>query len=218
MPASLPDFRVPSWKGFWVPYWKVEAALARMHDIAPEDVPALRSRFGAMQRAGLLGSINQPGKGRKLQYTPDLLHRAMLAFELAQAGIAPGIIVPLVNDYWDSRLRAIFDKAEDAVMHPVVGNMNDVVLVLAGIALITEGTNSVPNINWTTVSRIPERIDLALGGDGLPARVLLVNLSGQLRKFHDALSHFHLLPDRSALAVAKGGKHTGRTAGRRRRK
>jgi hypothetical protein len=182
--------QMPSASDFTVSYAKVEAALVRMHDIAPDDVPAFRSRFGALQRGGVLGAENQPGKGRRLEYGPDQMHRAVLAFELVQAGLAPGIILPLIEEYWDHKLRDIFMKAEQALTRET----SDVVLILAGVAAISSET-PVPNINFTTMDKLSARMTLALDGESLPARALLVNLSAELRKFHNALAHDHLRPE-----------------------
>ena len=124
---------MPSAPGFTVSYAKVKSALVRMHNIAPDDVSAFRARFGALQRGGLLGAENQPGKGRRLEYGPDQIHRAVLAFELVQAGIAPGIILPLISDYWDNRLRDIFIKADRTVKDEA----KDVVLIMAGVAALS---------------------------------------------------------------------------------
>lgn len=185
MPTSLP--------GFTIRYAKVEAALVHMHAIPANEVKAFRSRFGALQRGGLLGAAAMPGKGQRLAYTPDLLHRAVLAVELSQAGIAPAVILRLIRDFWDSRLVRIFVEAESAIMHPMPGG--DIVLLLAGISLMGGGEGAVPNINFTTMRKLSGRMDLALAGDRLPARALVINLSAQLRKFHEALADEHLRPD-----------------------
>ena len=121
--------------GLTFSYAKVEAALVQMHNIAPNDVSAFRSRFGALQRGGLLGAENQPGKGRKLEYGPDQIHRVVLAFELIELGVVPSIILPLVDEYWDSKLRDIFMKAESAIIRET----SDVVLILAGVAALSSG-------------------------------------------------------------------------------
>jgi hypothetical protein len=181
---------MPPAPGFTVSYAKVEAALVKMHNIAPDDVSAFRARFGALQRGGLLGAENQPGKGRRLEYGPDQIHRAVLAFELVQAGVVPSIILPLIREYWDNKLRDIFTKADRTVNDEA----KDVVLIMAGVAALSSET-PVPNINHTTMGKISERMTLALDGKGLPARALFVNLSAQLRKFHRALTHYHLQPE-----------------------
>jgi hypothetical protein len=122
-----------------------------------------------------------------------VFHRAVLAFELTQAGLAPGVILRLVRDHWDSKLRMIFTEAESAIVH----ERSDVVMLLAGISLITD---TVPNINYVQVEKLSSRLDPALSGGNskLPARVLIINLSAQLRRFHDALADVHLQRDREA--------------------
>ena len=152
--TSVKVRKCPSMPGFTFPYAKVESALVQMHNIAPDDVSAFRARFGALQRGGMLGG-SQPGKGQKLEYGPDQLHRAVLAFELVQAGIAPGIFLPLIEEHWD-RLRDIFLKAEQAN----VRETSDVMLILAGVAALSSEW-AVPNINHTTMDKISERISLA---------------------------------------------------------
>ena len=185
--------------GFRVSYARVEAALVHMHSVAPSEVPAFRSRFGALQRGGLLGAENQPGKGRRLEYGPDQIHRAVLAFELIELGIVPSIILPLIKEYWDSKLRNIFIKAESARVHET----SDVVLILAAVAALNSET-PVPNINSTTMDKISGHMSLALDGKGrLPARALVVNLSAQMSKFHDALVNYHLGPEPFIEATKK---------------
>jgi hypothetical protein len=173
-------------------YAMVEAALAEMHDIAPDSVPALRSRFGAFQRGGLLGK--QPGRGGRLQYGPDELHRVVLAFELTQAGMSPTTVLWLVSEFWGKRLRDIFIKAERAS----VQETPDVVLFLIGLTAMDGPEEAVPNVNHTTMDKLAETLSFAIRGkdefDDLPARALVVNLSAQLRRFHRALTHYHLSP------------------------
>ena len=196
---------MPSASDFTVSYAMVEAALVRMHDIAPDDVSAFRARFGALQRGGLFGAESQPGKGRKLEYGPDQFHRLVLTFELIQIGIAPSVILPLIREYWDSRLRGIFAKAD----RTVEDEAKDVVLILAGVSALSSET-PIPNINSTTMDKISERMTFALDGKGLPARALLVNLSAQLRKFHRALVDYHLGPEPVIEATKKSKRRPAR--------
>ncbi len=180
------------------PYKMVEAALVELHDIAPE---TLRSRFGAFQRGGLLAT--QPGRGARLEYGPDELHRAVFAFELSQLGISPTTVLWLVRKFWDKRLREIFSNAERAS----VNQTPDVVLFLIGLTAMDGPEEAVPNINTTTMDRLAETVSLAIRGSDelrdLPARAVLVNLSAQLRRFHTALSHYHLRPEMLAELEAK---------------
>lgn len=117
----------------------------------------------------------------------------MFAFELIQSGLAPSVVLQLVREHWNDRLRPIFDEAETAVMRDGDG-ANDVVLLLAGMSLISD---AVPNINHVRMRRLSGRLDLALSGNvKLPARAVTINLTAQLRLFHTALADVHLLPDR----------------------
>jgi hypothetical protein len=179
----------------------VEAALAELHGIAPDDVPALRSRFGVFQRGGLLGK--PPGRGVRVQYFPDELHRVVFAFEMAQLNISPTTVLWLVREFWDKRLRDIFIKAERANVHQAP----DVVLFFSGLTAMDGPEQAVPNVNHTTIDKLAETLSLAVRGSNefrdLPARAVVVNLSAQLRRFHAALSHYHLRPDMLAELEAK---------------
>jgi hypothetical protein len=42
---------------------------------------AFRGRLTALQKGGLLGAENQPGRGHALRYGPDQLHRFVFACE-----------------------------------------------------------------------------------------------------------------------------------------
>ena len=173
-------------------YAMVEAALVEMHDIAPDSVPALRSRFGAFQRGGLLGK--QPGRGTRLEYGADQLHRVVFAFEMTQVGMSPTAVLQVVRDFWDKRLREIFLKAERALVHETP----DVVLFLSSLTAMDGPEKSVPNINHTTIDKLSGSLSFAIRGkdelDDLPARALVVNLSAQWRRFQRALTHYHLSP------------------------
>jgi hypothetical protein len=169
---------------FTTTYAKLEAALVRLHHIPADQVSSFRSRFGVMQRGGLFGD-DRPGKGKRIEYAPDHFHRAVVAFELVQAGIPPGVILRLIKEQW-KRLSVIVNKAEHAIMHPAERNANDVVLVL-GLGLFDD---TIRSINSTTRDKVGQMAMLALD-----SRMLLVNLSAQLRRFHENLAVLHLQPD-----------------------
>jgi hypothetical protein len=177
--------QMPAMPGFTTSYATVERALVRMHDIPADGIKTFRSRFGALQRGGMLS--NQPGKGQKLVYGPDQIHRAVLTFELIELGLAPSIILSLIKQRWDDRLRGIFEKAEHANQHET----SDVVLMLGFNAI----NSAAPTVNAMTLDKISQHITLALDGKSLPARGLLVNLSAVMRSFHDALGYYHLGPE-----------------------
>ena len=172
-------------------YAMVESALVELHHIAPDEVAALRSRFGMLQRGGLLGQ--QPGRGARLQYGPDELHRVVLAFELTQAGTSPATVLKLIQNHWQ-RLREICLDAERAN----VRETPNIVLLLNSLAAMDGPEQAIPNINHTTMDKLAAALSLAIRGDDdqrdPPARCLLVNLSAQLRRFHTALANYHLSP------------------------
>jgi hypothetical protein len=161
---------------FTTTYAKLAAALMRLHNVPAAQASAFHSKFGALQRRGMLG--DRPGKGQKLEYEPVHFHRAILAFELVEAGVAPGVILRLIKERWD-KLHAVIMKAEGAIVH----RQADVVLVL-GLSLIDD---AIPSINHTTRDKVGEL--------ALDSRVLLINLSAQLRQFHENLAVLHLQPD-----------------------
>ena len=182
------------------PYAMIEASLAELHNIAPDDVPALRSRFGVFQRGGLLGK--PPGRGVRVQYGPDELNRVLFAFEMAQLNVSPTTLLWLVREFWDKRLREIFIKAARASLNQTPG----VVLFLSGLTAMDGPDEAVPNINHTTIDKLSEGFALAIRGqedDDPPARALVVNLSAQLSRFHKALSNYHLRPEMLAELEAK---------------
>ena len=186
---------------FTISYAEVEATLAHLHGIDARALPAFRSRFGALQRGGLLAK--QPGKGIRLRYGPDDFHRVLLAFELVQAGIAPAIILRLINDYWDRRLRPIFRKAEQAAMFPAPRNTNDEVLAL-NLALLA---GEVIGINHTTLDKVGHLATFALESESHPpVRILILNLSSRLRTFHDHVRVLHMKPDELFEMAAKTRK------------
>jgi len=180
------------------PYKMVEAALVELHGIAPE---TLRSRFGAFQRGGLLGK--QPGRGARLEYGADELHKVAFAFELVQLGTSPTTVLWLVREFWDKRLREICLKAARAS----INGTPDVVLFFFGLTAMDGPEEAVPNINHTIMDKLAETLSLAIRGNDelrdLPARAVVVNLSAQLRRFHTALSNYHLRPDMLAELEAK---------------
>jgi hypothetical protein len=176
----------------------VEAALVELHGIAPE---TLRSRFGAFQRGGLLGK--QPGRGARLEYRADELHKVAFAFELVQLGTSPTTVLWLVREFWDKRLREICLKAARAS----INETPDVVLFFIGLTAMDGPEEAVPNINHTTMDKLAETLSFAIRGNDklrdLPARAIVMNLSAQLRRFHTALSNYHVRPDMLAELEAK---------------
>src|SRR5262249_35848578 len=149
----VPDLpKPPDWKGpkmFDCGLAATEAALVQTYRIPAKAVGAFRSRLGTLQKAGLFGAKNRPGKGVALRYGPDQFHRLIFVCELFEFGIAPAVVLSLVKSLWERRLKEIFRGAEDAVMkHQDAAGPDDVVLYIGGAHLMVDGwSDTVPNVN-----------------------------------------------------------------------
>jgi hypothetical protein len=177
---------------FSVGYGAVEAALVQSYRIPSKAVGAFRGRLGALQKQGLFGAKNMPGKGRALRYTPDMLHRIVFAIELAEFGIGPATVLSLVRLVWERRLRKIFEDAEDAKQHGP--GPNDVIMYMGGVHLLGDAlSNAVPNVNSCQLGKLRDHMDMWMSMTpddplGLPPRALVTNLTMRLRQFHNALA------------------------------
>ena len=185
---------------FEVSYSPVEAALVRTYGVRKRDIGRFRARIAFLQKGGLLGV--SPGKGKALRYTPDLIHRLIFSTELAEFGVMPQAILETVADLWESRIRRIFERAEDAAMAPP--GPNDIVMMLGGISLTVGGWTStakaLPNVNGFPLHRLAGNLDLLLCHSDPAPRAVVVNLSERLRAFHAALVETHDLTEPVAPA------------------
>jgi hypothetical protein len=191
-------------------YGSIEAALVEAYGIPKTALGAFRGRLGALQKQGLLGAQNMPGKGRTLTYRPDQLHRLVFACELLEVGIAPSVVLEIVKELWEDRLRKIFKAAEDAVQREP--GPDDLILHMGGVHLMVDGwSNAVPNVNSCKFGKLPDHMAawMLMGpSDPLPARAVVLNLSAALRRFHTAYAKSFL-----AEQIDKA-----RASGRRKRK
>ena len=197
-------------------YGAIEKALVEAHHIPREALGAFRGRLGALQKQGLLGPKNRPGKGVALRYTPDSLHRMVFACEMLEFGFAPSTVLSIVRDLWEPRLRKIFEAAEAAIApkagEPEEAGSKDIILHMGGIHLMVDGwLDAVPNVNSCPLHKLPDQMKMWMSmrpddPSGLPPRVIVTNLSMRLRAFHDAFSKSYLedaLAERRAALAAK---------------
>ena len=183
----------PEPTGFTVSFATVERALLRMHEVKPQHEDAWRSRINFLRREGLLGE--RPGSGRRIGYhTAEQLPKLVLALEMAQAAIVPQAILSLVREHWDKRLKGIFGEAGEALVHET----SDVLLLLAGITAMVEREGAIPVIKATTADKL-DVLRMALDDGSVPGRALVINVTGRLRRFHEALSNIHPQPEDYAL-------------------
>lgn len=163
----------------------------RAYSVPAKELGAFRGRLGHLQKQGLLGSRNRPGKGQALVYGPDQFHRFIFACECFELGFSRATVIDLVAQQWERRLRQIFKDAEDAAMREP--GPNDTILVMSGIHMLSA---PVPNIDTCQLGKLIGRMHtwMRMGvDDPLPARAIIVNLSARLRTFHRALADLHFV-------------------------
>jgi hypothetical protein len=180
---------------FETSYKHAEAALAQAYGVPVKAVSAFRGRLGNLQKLGLFGAKNMPGRGAALRYGPEQFHRLVFACELFELGVGPATVLALIDALWESRIAPIFKKAEHAAQRDQDPGQDDIVMHFGGIRLMTDSWSDViPNINSCTLRKLPDHVDawMRMGiGDRLSARAVIVNLSSRLRAFHTALADLH---------------------------
>jgi hypothetical protein len=169
------------------------------------------ARLTFLQKGGVLGV--SPGKGRALAYTPDLIHRLIFSVELAEIGVTPAATLGTIEDLWEKRVRPPFTRAEKAAM--AAPGPEDIILQLGGVSLMVGGWTSVamavPNVNACELRKLPDNMLTWMRTENDPPwvpRVLVINLSDRLRRFHAAL----------AATAEPEQPQTGKTEARGRRK
>jgi len=177
-------------------YRAVETALVEAYRIPDKARGAFRGRLAALQKAGLLGRKSMPGKGIALRYGPDQFHRMLFACELFEFGVGPSVVLSIVEELWERRLRKIFRDAENAAEHEP--GPDDVILHMGGVHLMLDGwTDAVPNVNACPLHKLTDHVAMWMSMTpddpaGLPPRALVTNLSMRLRAFHTALARSYM--------------------------
>jgi hypothetical protein len=167
--------------------------LVQTYGVPATAIPTFRSRLGNLQKQGLLGRDNMPGRGQALVYGPNQIHRLIFACEMSEVGIGPATILELVELLWKTKLVPVFKKAEDVAFAHDTVTPRDVILNIGGVRLMTGewSDNAVPNVNYCALSDLPKYMEVWMRGGRLPARALIVNLSSRLRQFQAALADHH---------------------------
>ena len=161
-----------------VTYGLVEAALVKTYGVPAKAVGAFRGRLGNLQKQGLFGKASMPGKGVALRYSKDQIYRLIFACECFELGLSPSVVLMMVSALWGPKLHEVFHHAEEA----------EVILVVYEVSLMTSGwSKQIPILDAVDV----KDIDLIRRWltDEVPGatRMLLVNLSQQLRTFYNEL-------------------------------
>jgi hypothetical protein len=172
-------------------YSAVEQALAKTYGASDDKVrqSEFRARINALQRLHVLGEKARVGKGTRLTYSVEQIERWLACFELCELGISPTIAAKLVIAYWTKKFAPIFRAAQATVIHDA--EEEDIVLYLGGVHLMSTNWSpgsdlGVPNINHTTVRKLPDHVRTWMG-DAPQSRMVITNLSARLRVFHAEL-------------------------------
>lgn len=199
------------------PYGVVEKALARAYGISDAVRPrGFRSALSNLQKHGVLGPRSRVGRGANLAYTPNEMHRLVLALELCEMGVPPATAAAVIEIYWGNRLKPIVDAAARPIgLDPEEPEGNDVVLYFGGVALRTGSLRGekgpvMPIIDRCSLDELPVAMKRWMAGapnDPAP-RGLVVNVSARLRVFHSALADANLADalDERAAALNAAGK------------
>jgi hypothetical protein len=200
---------------FETSYAHVEAALVKAYGVPDKAIGAFRGRIGNLQKLGLFGKKNMPGRGTPLSYGPDQFHRLVFVCELFELGnVPPAIVMALVKTLWDRKLVSIFKQAEHAAERDP--GPDDIVLHMGGLRLMTGAMtgskgrpstavweDAVPNVNACTVRKLSDHMGSWIRMEAYPPRAIIVNLSSRLRKFHAALADTHPAEIKRARDEAK---------------
>jgi hypothetical protein len=196
----------------------VEPALLRTYGVPKGREGAFRGKTGGLQKEGLFGPKGMPGKGTALRYGPDELHKLVFACELFEFGIAPSVVLALVKNLWDRRLRKIFHDAEGAASQD--SGPDDIIMHMGGINLMTEvWKKAVPNVNSCRLRDLPYCVDQWMTIGIVLPRAIIVNLSARLRVFHRNLAEANRedMAAEGRLRIkeeaGKRKKHSGRPEG-----
>ncbi len=94
----------------------VLGALAKVHDIPPEGIKALRARIQNYQKFNIVPF--SPGKGYRIKYTKDDVYKWAFCLEFADFGIDPRITSDLVTRWWEKVKTGFYhDKDKDYYIH-----------------------------------------------------------------------------------------------------
>ena len=147
-----------------------------------------------LQKLGALGPASRVGRGVHLAYSPDQMHRFVLALEFCELGLPPATAVSIIAGHWEPKLKAIVDEAARGLVRNEPGNA-DIILVLRGGSFRTgslrgEAGPGVPNIDQCSLDQLP--LEMKQWMAMTPPRALIINISERLRAFHGALADTYM--------------------------
>lgn len=140
-----------------ISYGEAIEALARLHWISQRGDGAFRARLRKLQGEGIPEGAN-PGKGKKVDYTPVMLIELAVAVELLQIGLSPADAAAIIKANRDDVLAACLYGIKE------LGDVrNSTVLLISPESLRTysvnandAGTGLIGAVSFVTRTRLVE--------------------------------------------------------------
>ena len=177
-------------KTFTSHYGPIERAAMAAYSVPAKHLIRFRGWTDNLRKLGILGKKGRIGRGAPLTYTPTELHRLLCGLELTEAGIPPLTTVALIEALWP-KLWPIFMEATRPLPYPPEqqpGPGEDIFLFLDGLALRTGAWSAPKSAKFPGVRKIDScrRRELMEKLAQVTARVIVINLTERLKRFHDA--------------------------------
>jgi hypothetical protein len=163
----------------------VEAALVRAYNVHPDDVGAFRARLTFLQKKGLLGPENRPGRGKAIAYGPDQFWRMIYACEIGTLGMTPNVTLWFIENCWP-KLREGFQAAEEVVGKHKDPNRKKVLMQISGFSAFGSAWRTAePNVRWIHLRAADKWFRNRIPTEDISE--ITVNISARLRDFYSAL-------------------------------
>ncbi len=159
-------------------YKEVEAALAKVHDVDPENLSALKGRIIHLQRIGV--GVASPGRGKKIEYAYEDVAVWAYCLQLAEYGLDPLAIRFYLDSTWSRVLPILGEDADEDMIFYFLPNLMSRAFV-NGLGPKAQIDAGVIRLSRASVIEI-KRVLTELGIDEKKLRrIATINLS-QLRR------------------------------------
>ncbi|MGA7326907.1 MAG: hypothetical protein WBX25_21060 [Rhodomicrobium sp.] len=133
----------PVGKSVVLRYGHIEAALAEIMNIEPENAKAFHARLRHLRNIGVPAGLPTPGKGQAIKYTRKHALELLIAVSLQNAGIGPRAAAKAANNM-NEVFQSGSERTEENIfgaVYPSIGKQEDAYIhctVLPGAERLTE--------------------------------------------------------------------------------
>ena len=159
-------------------YKEVEAALAKVHDVDPENLGALKGRIIHMQRIGI--GVASPGRGKKIEYTYEQVAVWAYCLQLSEYGLDPLAIHFYLDSTWARVLPILGEDADEDMIFYFLPNLMSRAFV-SGRGPKAKIADGIIRASNATVAEMGKRLLAILVDTADVKRIATINLS-QLRR------------------------------------